>query len=317
MTRSLRSAFTLVELLVVIAIIAILIGLLLPAVQKVRMAVERIECQNNLRQIALAMHNYHDQNKHLPAARTSGTGFSALAMILPYVEQQNLRNLIDFNVPSYDPANDQARKTFVALFRCPTDGTMPPASDGAATNYMANLGSDVVFAIVPPPPVDAKMPEPSGVFWVDSHVSFLHIHDGLSNTAMLSERLIADVNSAPGRITAIRDVYFPKTLPMTPDDAMNQCNALDITDPANVAPVYMGAPWLDGQHCYQHISPPNSRSCGFFFCLRATMPPSSLHGGGVNVVFCDGSVHFIPDAIDLGTWRAMGTRNSGDIIGAY
>ncbi len=315
MTRRNRRAFTLIEMLVVIAVIAILIGLLLPAVQKVRAAADRLVCQNNLKQIALAAHSYHDEYRHLPPARTTTTGFSCLAMLLPYLEQQGLQTLINFGVPSWDPLNEPVRDTYVELFRCPTDGVNPPASDGAGTNYMANLGTGVVFAIDTLPPMDYGMPDPNGVFWLDSQLTFIRIEDGLSNTAMFSERLLADPNTS--HISPIRDVFFPKTLPNTPDDAVNQCQAINIDDPANLAPVYMGAPWLDGQHCYQHISLPNSRSCGFFISLRATMPPSSLHDGGVNIVLCDGSVHFISNSIDLTTLRAMGTRADGDQLGPW
>src|SRR5262252_3150623 len=140
-----RSAFTLIELLVVIAIIAILIGLLLPAVQKVREAAARASCQNNLKQIGLALHGYHGDRKVLPPASSAVTGFSVLSMILPYVEQDNLRKLIDYTKSPSDPANDNARMTVVTLFRCPSDYDNPLPAKGGATNYMANLGTGVAF----------------------------------------------------------------------------------------------------------------------------------------------------------------------------
>jgi prepilin-type processing-associated H-X9-DG protein len=103
---------------------------------------------------------------------------------------------------------------------------------------------------------------------------------------------------------------------LTPDDALQQCQAVNIYDLNNQFPLFMGAPWLCGQHIYLHVSPPNSRSCGFFIALRAVMPPSSHHPGGVNVVFGDGSVKFIKDSINLPIWRALGTRAGGEVVSA-
>lgn len=318
MIRRTRSGFTLIELLVVIAIIAILIGLLLPAVQKVRSAAARLECQNNLKQLGLALHGYNDVYKVLPPARVSATNMSCLSLILPFVEQDNLKKLINPTLKASDPANAAARTVEVPLFRCPADMSNPLPSVGGATNYMANLGGGVVFAIQNPgPPVNSGMPAPSGVFWADSKVKLTEVvaADGLSNTAFFSERLLADGSN--GSVHLIRDIFFPKTLPNTPDEAIVQCNALDPYNLANQAPVFMGAPWLDGQQCYQHIAAPNTRSCGFFLSLRANMPPSSAHESGVNVLFGDGSIHFISNSVDLATWRALGTRNGGEVLGSY
>ena len=94
---------------------------------------------------------------------------------------------------------------------------------------------------------------------------------------------------------------------------MQICGAVDINDLNNQFPLFMGAPWMNGQHRYQHISPPNGRSCGFFLVNRATMPPSSQHPNGINLLACDGSVRFVNNAIDLIAWRALGTRNGGEL----
>ena len=132
------------------------------------------------------------------------------------------------------------------------------------------------------------------------------ITDGLSNTTFFSERVLADGNNSI--VSPIADVFFSPAFPLTPDDALQQCQAVNIYDLNNQFPLFMGTPWLCGQHIFLHVSPPNSRSCGFFVALRAVMPPSSHHAGGVNVLFGDGSVRFIKDSINLATWRALGTR---------
>src|SRR3954452_2465177 len=154
-----RRAFTLIELLVVIATVAVLVGLLLPAVQKVRAAAARAACQNNLKQIGIALHAHHDACQRFPAGRGSPAPvvFSAHAYLLPYIEQDNLRNLIDFTSapvtysvaagPTYDgTANLPAAKTVVKVFLCPadpTDGRVPGLPYGA-TSYAANAGSGTV-----------------------------------------------------------------------------------------------------------------------------------------------------------------------------
>jgi prepilin-type N-terminal cleavage/methylation domain-containing protein/prepilin-type processing-associated H-X9-DG protein len=302
-----RSAFTLVELLVVIAIIAILIGILLPAIQKIRSAAARLQCQNNLKQIGLALHSYHDMYKKFPPSRSSITSFSTGAYILPFIEEENVQKLINFKYGSEAPPNAAARLVEIPIFHCPADEYNPKPSAGGATNYVPNIGTGVVFHGTTTPAINANMPRPNGVFFQDSQVTIVQIRDGTSCTAMYSERVLGDPTFSLA--DPIRDIYFPKTLPVTADDALNQCNAVDATNPANIAPVYMGGPWIDGVLLYQHISLPNARSCGFFISNRCTMTASSFHENGVNVVFCDGAVHFITNQIDLPTWRAMGTRN--------
>src|SRR5437588_322807 len=271
-----RSGFTLIELLVVIAIIAILIGLLLPAVQKVREAAARAKCMNNLKQIGLALHSFHDVNGKLPSGGlpptvVSGPQFSALSQVLPYMEQGNVYNLIDFTRPPTDPANAAARNTIIPLFRCPSDKENPIPASGAATNYMANTGTMVYF-VVPNPQFY------NGVFYVNTTVSLTAITDGTSNTALFSERLLADGSN--GIVSPVEDVFFNPSDPPTSDAAYSTCQGVDINNLANQFPLFMGAPWLHHQHRYQHISPPNGRSCGYFVVGKSTMPPSSRHPGG-------------------------------------
>jgi prepilin-type N-terminal cleavage/methylation domain-containing protein/prepilin-type processing-associated H-X9-DG protein len=310
----LRPAFTLIELLVVIAIIAVLISLLLPAVQAAREAGRRIQCVNNLKQIGIACHNYHESRGALPGADMvfNVTELSALSQLLPLMEQTIVYNSINFAFNYQDAKNTTVMNTVINGFVCPSDLNDPLPALGAQTNYMADMGSGIVWQASVGP--NANMPVPNGVFHGDSATPFAAITDGLSNTGFFSERIMADGNNAI--VSPISDVFFSPGAPTTPDDAYRQCQAVDINDLHNQFPLFMGAPWLCGQHIFTHVSGPNTRSCGFFLSLRAVMPPSSRHPGGVNLLMGDGSVRFIKDSINLPTWRAMGTRAGGEIIGA-
>jgi prepilin-type N-terminal cleavage/methylation domain-containing protein/prepilin-type processing-associated H-X9-DG protein len=312
-----RSAFTLIELLVVIAIIAILIGLLLPAVQKVRESANRLTCQNNLKQIGLAIHNYHDSFNQLPPGWDFTTSWGTLAHLLPYIEQDNVFRMIDFTKSIDDPANAAVLPINIKTFLCPSDFPNPMPSAGAATNYMGNNGNMPVFVIAYGLNVGTP---PDGVFYTQSqNLRFADITDGTSNTAFYSERVIGDGNI--GDINELEDLFEGPNAspghPATADEAYTWCQSVDITNPANQFPLFMGAPWAHGQHSYQHISPPNSLSCGWLPSLRATMAATSRHTGGVNVFFGDGSTRFVSQSIDLTTWRALGSRNGGEVPGDF
>jgi prepilin-type N-terminal cleavage/methylation domain-containing protein/prepilin-type processing-associated H-X9-DG protein len=313
-----RSAFTLIELLVVIAIIAILIGLLLPAVQKVREAANRLKCGNNLKQITLALHNYHDSYGQFPTGWDFATSWGVLTKSLPYLEQDNVYRLIDFTKPLSDPANAPVLPIQIPLFRCPSDSDNPMPSLGAATNYMGNNGSIPIFVIARG--LNATNPPPNGVFYTESkNINFASVRDGTSTTAFFSERVLGDGNL--GLVSPLEDVFNGPNAapgrPATADEAYTWCQSVDVTNPANQFPIFMGAPWAHGQHCYQHVSPPNARSCGWLPSLRATMAATSRHPGGVNVAFTDGSLRFVNNTIDLTIWRALGSRNGGEAIRDY
>ena len=312
--RMRRRGFTLIELLVVIAIIAVLIALLLPAVQAAREAARRSQCVNNLKQIGLAVHNYHDSRGALPGAQLvhNGTSFSALSHMLPALEQNSAYNAINFSLKNDDPTNNTVLTTRISTFICPSDVSDPHPEYGGQTNYMADMGSWIVWQAADGP--NTGLAPPNGVFYGNSSTRFAEVTDGLSNTAFFSERILADFTN--GVISPIADVFFSPAQPTTIDAAVQACQAVNIYDPASQFPLFMGAPWVNGQHVCLHVTGPNSRSCGFFTALRATMPPSSRHPGGVNVLLGDGSVRFVRDTVNIATWRALGTRNGYEIISA-
>ncbi|MES2793072.1 MAG: DUF1559 domain-containing protein, partial [Planctomycetota bacterium] len=185
-----RSAFTLIELLVVIAIIAVLISLLLPAVQQAREAARRSQCKNNLKQIGLALHNYLDALSVFPPAScfgtTSSVSWSMQARILPYLDAANLQKLIDFGTAySVQPTVTQVR---VPTFLCPSeikDVPRPPAAVGGVTHYPINYGVNRgVWFVWDPAAGGSNGP---GAFGVNSRYSAADFTDGMSNTVGLSE----------------------------------------------------------------------------------------------------------------------------------
>jgi prepilin-type N-terminal cleavage/methylation domain-containing protein/prepilin-type processing-associated H-X9-DG protein len=317
MSSKKRSAFTLIELLAVIAIIAILIGLLLPAVQKVREAAARMKCSNNLKQLGLATHGYHDAMNQLPPGWDFATSWGPLGLVLPYIEQDNVYKTMDTLKPLTDAVNVPGTKVPVSIYLCASDKQNPVPSIGGATNYHANNGNIPIFVIARGLNVGEQ---PNGVFYTGSQkITITGITDGTSNTAFASERVLGDGNM--GAVSPLEDTFNgPNGAPGRPanaDEAYTWCQSVDVTNPANQFPIFMGAPWAHGQHSYQHIIPPNGRSCGWLVSLRAAMTPSSRHTGGVNLLLGDGSVRFVRNSIDIPTWRALGSRNGGEVLGDF
>jgi prepilin-type N-terminal cleavage/methylation domain-containing protein len=307
-----RSAFTLIELLVVIAIIAILIALLVPAVQKVRESAARAQCENNLKQIGLACHNYEGTRKSLPPGDSAANSFSSLSVLLPYIEQQGLYKQIDFTVSS-TAATQTADAVPLQILLCPSDPGGANVPTGFSGNsYAGNYGNTILWF------QDGTVS--NGVFYHKGKgCRFSAITDGLSNTACFSERLMGDWSN--GVVTVRTDLINPKGVtPATPDDALNACNAADHTDPSLQWFSNFGAYWIQGNQntLYTHTSPPNGLGCAYPQNSTQTMPASSAHAGygGVNLLLCDGSVRFVSNDISLASWRAIGTRNAEDKVGS-
>jgi prepilin-type N-terminal cleavage/methylation domain-containing protein/prepilin-type processing-associated H-X9-DG protein len=299
--KSTHRGFTLVELLVVIAIIGVLLGMLLPAVQAAREAARRTQCSNHLKQIGLGLHNYHSATNRFPFG-IGGTGnkYSAISQILPYLELPNIHEAIDFRRPITDSVNSTARLSEQAVFRCPSDLSNTQPSAGGAINYCPNKGTSIRW----------QDTAANGVMFLNSNTSFRDLLDGSANTAAFSERIVGDGSN--GMISLDSDTFLSTGDPNSPDHAVEMCEGVDTSNLVNQFPQFMGAPWIDGKHGYQHISSPNSRSCGFQPNGKATMAATSRHAGGVYVLMCDGSVRFVTENIDRLVWRAAGTRNGGE-----
>ena len=305
--KSQRRGFSPVELLVVIAIIAILIALLLPAIQKTREAAKRVQCANNLKQLALSLHNYHDSYATFPPGHVSPPGdkldrnMSALAMILPFQEEMAAYQKINFAMSPSSPANATARGISMKYFLCPSDDA-PPGPYGG-TNYLLVAGSKPSIAW------DGKdaSKQPNGTFFQISHVRIQHITDGTSNTIMTMETTRGqDQINTPVRAYAVKPGPLPDAL---------EANA----DRGDKRAYDRGGSWIIGgflQTLGNVSLPINARDFDLSYGLLegGLSGMRSLHPGGANAGFCDGSVQFISNSIDQKVLEAMGTRNGGEVV---
>jgi prepilin-type N-terminal cleavage/methylation domain-containing protein/prepilin-type processing-associated H-X9-DG protein len=299
-----RNAFTLIELLVVIAIIAILIGLLLPAVQKVREAAARISCTNNLKQIALAAHNYHDANERFPTANTPAFG-SAFTALLPYIEQENVGRRYNPALPPTDATdadgdgftNATLGASELKTFRCPSMVPPPvPVAFPGWSSYAVCIGNqpNPFFA----PGSGGNPPQDNGVFvrligggsggaTNQQGVKMVAITDGTSNTILAGEMGFQ-----------LKDYLF------TSGPYSGQLRGGNTQ-------------WVWGYASYSF------GSTGLMFNTVTGTPADrtarlgafrSDHSGGANFAFADGSVRFLSNSTPVAAYNAMGTRDGGEVI---
>ena len=311
-------AFTLIELLVVIAIIAVLIALLLPAVQSAREAARRIQCTNNLKQIGLGLHNYHDALGAFPPGLISridratgdnaGPGWGWASMILPQLEQAPIFNAINFTLPVELPANQTARLTQINTFACPSDASFVPQftvvdtnttnvtlgnsiCDVASSNYVGCFGKGDPSSLFPYSPTDDPPGRDNGegLFIRNRSIRISGITDGTSQTLAVGEK-----SQNLARVTwtgAVTKAAVPIT----------ELQAEDGLSPeGGDALVIAHTGELDG---------PNSRPAHAdqFW---------SRHPGGVNFVFADGSVRFIKEKRPLALFQSLATRSGGEVLSA-
>ena len=339
--------FTLVELLVVIAIIGILVALLLPAVQAAREAARRMQCTNNLKQIALAQHNYHDTYKNFATASSWRRGpdsrresWSEKVMLLPFLEQQPAYDQTNWSIQPYDPhgwhGNDniQTQSTKLSMFNCPSNpseqangrgnftyavntGTAfhPPhrGTAGAAPNSVGNGTGMVAFMRYDP----RSNPDRN-----DAMVRFASVTDGTANTAFYSEFVIGDENR--------RDVNDKKqhkfqvyswTGGNTNKAARDSCLAhtgLVTPDRGRMRGAGWAWSFMGTGNGYSHTMLPNDKACHCYssgcddWYGRNQMSASSFHPGGVNVALADGSVRNVAETVSEDVWWAVGTRAGGE-----
>ncbi|MCD0459181.1 DUF1559 domain-containing protein [Roseiconus lacunae] len=335
--RRQRHGFTLVELLVVIAIIGILVGLLLPAVQAAREAARRMSCSNNMKQIGLALHNYASvYRERFPNAGYAWPGgypndYSPMAKLLPFLEQQALTDLIDFDLYLGHPAIadipeglHEAAGTAVPSYLCPSDPespthimTMPSGADLviAGTNYAMNQGSGMDEVFHP------SFDEADGLCWVGAKTRFASILDGTTHTLAFAESLRGPSGS-PTTLAKNSNTTQVYRAALSADAA-----TLTLLDNNDLEGLWPTIPSWNGNRLsfWLRGCSPDGPIMNGRLTPNATVPDTvrgsskvtaarSHHTGGVTVGLCDGSVQFLTDSIDREVYHALWTRHGKETI---
>lgn len=320
--RARKSGFTLIELLVVIAIIAILIALLLPAVQQAREAARRSQCKNNLKQLGLALHNYHDtfgtlppgyvsRNVNMTAAASVETGpnFSWGVMLLPSLDQSPLYQQLNLSLDATDPVNSPLGENFLTVFACPSDpGQEKFIVNDGSTDYTLGKANYVGVYGYGSVTMNPGNPNPAGMFFRNSSVRFRDVTDGLSNTMLVGERKAVhkfppsttDVLANSTWYAAIPNVTRPAGMMMMADEAQSSL----VLGHVGQMMMAMGG----GMGGTMHHTPNNTNHIVNF---------SSSHVGGIQFLMADGSVHFLSENIDYNTFRWLGQKSDGEVLGEF
>ena len=352
--RRAQRGFTLIELLVVIAIIAVLVAILLPAVQQAREAARRSQCQNNLKQLGIAMHSYNETHSVFPRgnyerydASNYGYGnysyfaFSAHAMLLPFLDQAGLYTKLDFSRAPNEGTNDSVKQATVPAFLCPSDLRQIPNgggyNNGPGNSYVMSAGPSFFWFGFAPAAVTttiSNITDQVGMFNYRRTVAMRDLSDGSSNVIAASEHIMGDGDTSTTAISigdTLRGVGTggaPASFP-----SVAQVNAwASLCTAAKAAPTTAargdtGSNWAYGNiglTVFNTITTPNSAAPNCISCTtcgtndgQGLFAARSRHTGGVNVLFGDGRIQFLGNTIDNLTWMRLGGIGDGAIVGEF